>query len=92
MNVPDERFDWLCKLYKPKSEVCFFSSTVDQVFPCFHLFETEIFLCRSRGNAKDPNIGKKPPSGFYKPNEQPKPPVSPELFDLLSLEEVRFCV
>lgn len=25
VNVPDERFDWLCKLYKPKSEVCFFS-------------------------------------------------------------------
>lgn len=22
--VPDERFDWLCQLYKPKSEVCFF--------------------------------------------------------------------
>lgn len=22
INVPDERFDWLCQLYKPKSEVC----------------------------------------------------------------------
>lgn len=22
VNVPDERFDWLCQLYKPKSEVC----------------------------------------------------------------------
>lgn len=22
VNIPDERFDWLCKLYKPKSEVC----------------------------------------------------------------------
>lgn len=21
VNVPDERFDWLCQLYKPKSEV-----------------------------------------------------------------------
>jgi obg-like ATPase 1 len=25
VNVPDERFDWLCQLYKPKSSVCFFS-------------------------------------------------------------------
>jgi obg-like ATPase 1 len=24
VNVPDERFLWLCQLYKPKSEVCFF--------------------------------------------------------------------
>jgi ribosome-binding ATPase YchF (GTP1/OBG family) len=23
VNVPDERFDWLCKLFEPKSEVCF---------------------------------------------------------------------
>lgn len=22
VNVPDERFEWLCQLYKPKSEVC----------------------------------------------------------------------
>lgn len=22
INVPDERFDWLCQLFKPKSEVC----------------------------------------------------------------------
>lgn len=22
VHVPDERFEWLCQLYKPKSEVC----------------------------------------------------------------------
>ena len=22
VNIPDERFDWLCRLYKPKAEVC----------------------------------------------------------------------
>ena len=22
VNIPDERFEWLCKLFKPKSEVC----------------------------------------------------------------------
>lgn len=22
VNVPDERFEWLCQLFKPKSEVC----------------------------------------------------------------------
>lgn len=25
VNVPDERFEWLCQLYKPKSEVLFYS-------------------------------------------------------------------
>jgi len=29
INVPDERFDWLCKLYKPKSEVPAFLEVVD---------------------------------------------------------------
>lgn len=24
VNIPDERFEWLCQLYKPKSEVCEF--------------------------------------------------------------------
>ena len=24
VNIPDERFEWLCQLYKPKSEVCSF--------------------------------------------------------------------
>lgn len=23
VNIPDDRFDWLCQLYKPKSEVKF---------------------------------------------------------------------
>lgn len=22
VNIPDERFEWLCQLFKPKSEVC----------------------------------------------------------------------
>ena len=26
VNVPDERFEWLCQLHKPKSEVRLFSS------------------------------------------------------------------
>lgn len=29
MNVPDERFRWLCELYKPKSEVAAFLEIVD---------------------------------------------------------------
>mmetsp|Transcript_21228 Transcript_21228/g.36463 ORF Transcript_21228/g.36463 Transcript_21228/m.36463 type:complete len:386 (-) Transcript_21228:351-1508(-) len=29
VNVPDERFDWLCKHYKPKSEVAAFLEIVD---------------------------------------------------------------
>lgn len=30
VNVPDERFEWLCNLYKPKSEVClpFFTAII----------------------------------------------------------------
>lgn len=29
MNVPDDRFRWLCELYKPKSEVPAFLEIVD---------------------------------------------------------------
>lgn len=29
VNVPDERFKWLCELYKPKSEVSAFLEIVD---------------------------------------------------------------
>ncbi len=29
VNVPDERFNWLCDLYKPKSEVPAFLDVVD---------------------------------------------------------------
>ncbi|WVZ94611.1 hypothetical protein U9M48_040481 [Paspalum notatum var. saurae] len=29
VNVPDERFDWLCKLYKPKSEVSAYLEITD---------------------------------------------------------------
>lgn len=29
MNVPDERFKWLCETYKPKSEVPAFLEIVD---------------------------------------------------------------
>lgn len=25
VNIPDERFEWLCQLFKPKSEVCSFN-------------------------------------------------------------------
>jgi obg-like ATPase 1 len=29
VNVPDERFNWLCSLFKPKSEVPAFLELVD---------------------------------------------------------------
>jgi obg-like ATPase 1 len=29
VNVPDERFNWLCDLYKPKSSVSAFLDVVD---------------------------------------------------------------
>jgi hypothetical protein len=28
VNVPDERFEWLCQLFKPKSEVCNVTHTI----------------------------------------------------------------
>jgi len=28
VNVPDERFEWLCQLFKPKSEVCNIAHTI----------------------------------------------------------------
>jgi len=28
VNVPDERFEWLCQLFKPKSEVCNLAHTI----------------------------------------------------------------
>lgn len=57
VHVPDERFEWLCQLYKPKSEVCdpYSTTTTGQkrvavplFFPfplcCDDLFVTQLFI------------------------------------------------
>lgn len=31
VNIPDERFEWLCQLYKPKSEVCEFKFLIASI-------------------------------------------------------------
>jgi hypothetical protein len=39
VNVPDERFEWLCQLFKPKSEVCNVTHTIVGESLLFFIYE-----------------------------------------------------